>query len=245
MSVLSLVPWPVVDRSLVFAEPLAPFAFRSSFAELFDFDFSSSAPELLAFRVFLAGAFCFQLILLGRALAGRRAFWLGLIAHAALVVAVAPGPFARLRPFQSPGHAFPPCPCSGSRRRLAILPRANPKACCAVQRHRRRFRPLVFLAPKPGQRRPSVQRFRAEVSYSFAFHREILSGLFHGTALAVPRIRGETDAATIMFLFCYARSHDVFRSLLKAAFAQMSPTARFTYFLPISGTELTVPLLAQ
>jgi hypothetical protein len=32
---------------------------------------------------------------------------------------------------------------------------------------------------------------------------------------------------------------------LRAAFAQMSPTARFTYFLPISGTELTVPLLAQ
>jgi hypothetical protein len=32
---------------------------------------------------------------------------------------------------------------------------------------------------------------------------------------------------------------------MKASFAQMSPIARFAYFLPISGTELRVPLLAQ
>jgi hypothetical protein len=91
------------------------------------------------------------------------------------------------------------------------------------------------------QRNGSEQKFLTRC----AFHRESslvcsmeLHSSFHGS-------EGKPIQQRLCSSICYTRSHDVFRSLLRAAFAQMSPTARFTYFLPISGTELTVPLLAQ
>ena len=220
------------------------FAFRSSFAELFDFDFSSSAPELFAFRSSLPELFVSahpSRTSLGRSLSVLA--WPDRSCGSCR--AVAPGPFARLR--LSSGHVFRTVPLfwispppwrirRGRTRRHAVLFGATGGASALSYPLRR------SQANAGHQCNGSKQKCLPRV----AFHRESSLVCSMEQRSPFPRIRERNRCGRrLCSSICYARSHDVFHSILRAAFAQMSPIARFAYFLPISGTELRVPLLAQ
>src|SRR5262249_43424774 len=163
-------------------------------------------------------------------------------------LAAEPELFARAR--QLPGRLFPTCSCSGYRRRPAISPRVKPKMCRVAQRRRRRFRwcPLASLARKPGQRRPSAQRFRAEVSYSsWCVSSLVLSGLFQerrapSTRQARPDPDWRENRCDDDYVPLFVTpDRAVILVAVKTSFAQLSATARFTDSLSSAGTELRFP----